>query len=458
MTTATRTVDDLTGPRPLPIVGNLVQMRTDRDGHRAYDRWAREYGPTYLLRFGKLPIVVTGDGPIVEAVLRDRPDGFTRTRVGPVLEGLGVHGVFSAEGARWRRLRKMAAQSLNAAYLREYFTTITRSSGRLRARWAHAAGENRPVDVLDDMMRFTLEVTTALAIGHDLDAFAGDTGLHRRLAELFPEIGRRLYAPVPLHNWITLPRDRRRARVMREVDALVRSSYRQAKDRMATGAKPRTFLEALVAPLAGEAEFSHGELFGNVLTMLLAGQDTTSSAAAWTLHHLARHPEAQQRVREEATAAFGPDGTPADPGALRALPFTDAVIQETMRLRPVAPVMGFRPTRDTVLPGSGYDLRLPAGQSILLLLSHGARAVDAPDEFRPDRWLGDNPPAPAPLHPFGAGPRFCPGRNLALLETALVAGLLCRDFQLTPDGGPVGERLAFTAFPTDLRLRLTPLR
>ena len=76
-----RSVAELTGPRPMPVVGNLVQMRRDPEGHRAYDRWAREYGPTYRLRFGRTPIVVSGDAPIVEAVLRDRPDGFLKALV-----------------------------------------------------------------------------------------------------------------------------------------------------------------------------------------------------------------------------------------------------------------------------------------------------------------------------------------------------------------------------------------
>ncbi|GAB7037199.1 MULTISPECIES: cytochrome P450 [Catenuloplanes] len=450
-----RTVDDLTGPRPLPVVGNLVQMRTDRDGHRAYDRWAHEYGPTYRLRFGKMPIVVSGDGPIVEAVLRDRPDGFTRTRVGPVLEGLGVDGVFGAEGARWRRLRKMAAESLNAAYLREYFTVIARSAARLQARWTTAAENGQAVDVLDDVRRFTLDVSTALTVGHDLNSLeAAGGGLHSRLAELFPEIGRRLYAPLPLHRFVTLPRDRRRRLAMREVDALVRDRYAHARTRMATGAKPATFLEALVAPLRDEPAFTHDELVGNVLTMMLAGQDTISSTIAWTLHHLAGDPGAQERVRAEASTALGASGPPDGPAALRGLRFTDAAIQESLRLRPVVPVMGFRPTRDTVLHGTGYDLSLPEGQSILLLLSHGARAVPDPDEFRPERWSGRM--TAQPFFPFGAGPRFCPGHNLAMLEATLVVGLACRDFQLLPDSGDVGEKLAFTAFPTGLRLRPQP--
>ncbi|WP_307237127.1 cytochrome P450 [Catenuloplanes indicus] len=185
-----------------------------------------------------------------------------------------------------------------------------------------------------------------------------------------------------------------------------------------------------------------------VLTMMLAGQDTTSSLIAWTLHHLAGDPDTQERVRAEAATVLREFGPPADPAALRGLRHTDAAIQESLRLRPVVPVMGFRPTRHTVLHGTGYDLSLPAGQSILLLLSHGARAVPDPDEFRPRRWFGTM--TAQPFFPFGAGPRFCPGHNLALLEATLVVGLACRDFQLAPDGGKVGEKLAF---PTGLRLR-----
>lgn len=447
-----RTVGDLTGPRGVPLLGNLPELRFGRDGHRAFDRWTDRHGPTYLVHYGRYPVVVTGDGPAVAAALRDRPDGFRRNGVNKIFRELGIDGVFNAEGDRWRRLRKMAAQSLNAAYLREYFTSITRSATRLQSRWTASAVAGKQVDVLDDMMRFTLDVTTALAIGHDLNALeATGDGLHTRLAELFPEIGRRIQAPFPYHGVVRLPRDRRRESAVREVDALVKVAHAQARERMATGAAPRTFLEAL----AGGPEFSHDELVGNVLTMLLAGEDTTSSSAAWTLHYLAQHPAAQARVREEATAALGA-GMPSDPSSIRALEFAEACVHEAMRLRPVAPTTGLRALRDTVLPGTDHDLRVPRGTSLILLLSYGARAVPDPDEFRPERWLGSTPVKAEPLQPFGAGPRFCPGRNLALLEATLVAALACRDFTLTPGTGRVREKLAFAAFPTGLRLRLTP--
>jgi cytochrome P450 len=449
-----RTVGDLTGPRGLPLLGNLPELRFGPDGHRAFERWGARYGPTYLVRYGRYPVVVSGDGPTVHAAMRDRPDGFRRTAVNTIFRELGIDGVFNAEGERWRRLRTMAAQSLNAAYLREYFTSITRSAERLRTRWSTAAGTGRPVDVLDDLMRFTLDVTTALAVGHDLNALeATGAGLHTRLAELFPEIGRRIQAPFPYHGIVRLPRDRRRESAVREVDDLVREKYAEARARIATGAPPRTFLEAL----AGQGEFSHDELVGNVLTMLLAGEDTTSSATAWTLHYLATHPEAQLRVRGEAVEAFGADGMPTDPSAFRNLRFAEACVNEAMRLRPIAPTAGLRALRDTVLPGTDHDLSVPRGTNLLVLLSYGARAVPEPDEFRPSRWLdGDAPPASAPLLPFGVGPRFCPGRNLALLEATLVAALACRDFTLAPGPGRIGEKLAFAAFPTGLRLRLTP--
>ncbi|WP_033338789.1 cytochrome P450 [Catenuloplanes japonicus] len=446
-----RTVRDLTGPRGMPVFGNLPELLLGRDEHRAFNRWADRHGPTYLMRYGRDRVVVTGDGPTVSAALRDRPDGFRRVGVNKIFRELGIDGVFNAEGDRWRHLRKMAAQSLNAAYLREYFTSITRSATRLQTRWTASSG--RPVDVLDDMMRFTLDVTTALAIGHDLNSLeATGDGLHTRLAELFPEIGRRIQAPFPYHRFVRLPRDRRRESAVREVDALVRIAHVQAKERMATGASPRTFLEALaVGP-----DFTHEELVGNVMTMLLAGEDTTSSSAAWTLHYLATHPEAQERVRQEALAAFGPDGMPTDPSSIRKLEFAEACVNEAMRLRPVAPTAGLRALRDTVLPGTDHDLKVPRGTSLILLLSYGAESVPDADEFRPERWLGGNPPpASAPLLPFGAGPRFCPGRNLALLEATLVAALACRDFTITPGGGRVKEKLAFAAFPKGLRLRIT---
>ncbi|MET1071038.1 MAG: cytochrome P450, partial [Umezawaea sp.] len=234
-----------------------------------------------------------------------------------------------------------------------------------------------------------------------------------------------------------------------------------ATRRMADGGEPTNFLEALVAPLEGESPFTHEEVFGNVLTMLLAGEDTTSSTAAWAIHHLAENPEAQQRVRAEADEVLGDSEFPADPAAVGRLEYAEAVVNEAARLQPVAPFLAYQPLRDVTFETEHGPLLVPKGTPVFTLNTYGARRDTArfpePGSFRPQRWLdGALPPESLPFAPFGGGPRFCPGRNLALVEATTVVSVLCRAFTVEPDrtAGPVGEEMSFTTFPTGLRVRL----
>jgi cytochrome P450 len=457
-----RTTADLPGPRPRAVLGNLRELTRTGLTNRVLEGWADTHGLTYRFSLVRRPVVATADPAVVDVLVRRRPDDFRRSAVmSTIIDEVATQGVFTAEGDRWRRLRKVATQSLNAAYLRQYFTTITRVTGRLVGVWEAAADSGERVDVLDHMMRYTLDVTAGLAMGHDLNALesTGD-GLHRRLPMLFPAFARRINAPFPYWRYVKLPRDRRLDATIREIEALVRDRFAEARERMATGAAPANFLEALVKPIEDEPAVTDREVFGNVLHMLLGGEDTTSSTAAWAMHFLAENPEIHQRVRAEADEVLGDQRLPADPATVGRLKYAEAVVNEVLRLQPVAPYIVLQPNSDVTLDTRDGKLFLPKDTLIFSLLSYGARRdrerFPDPDTFRPERWLGGKLPAESlPYAPFGNGPRFCPGRNLALIEATIVVSVLSRAFDLEPDhsAGPVRERMTFTSFPTNLGVR-----
>jgi cytochrome P450 len=301
-------------------------------------------------------------------------------------------------------------------------------------------------------------------MGHDLNALesTGD-GLHRRLPLLFPAFWRRINAPFPYWRHVKLPQDRRLDTTVEEIKAVVRERYAEAQARMATGASPSNFLEALVRPIEDEPGITDDEVVGNVLTMLLAGEDTTSSTAAWALHYVAENPDVQEKVRAEADEILGDQRLPGDPATVGRLKYAEAVVNEALRLQPVAPFLILQPTRDVTLVGGHGPLSLPRGTPVFVLTSYGARRdterFPDPDVFRPERWLDGKLAAEAlPFAPFGSGPRFCPGRNLALIEATIVTSVLARafDFERDYSTGPVRERLSFTAFPINLHLRARP--
>ncbi|UQU63217.1 cytochrome P450 [Couchioplanes caeruleus] len=457
MRTAPLTVADLPGPRGLPLLGNLIGFARGGTPHRSLYRWRERYGPTYRIRLPGTTAVVTSDPGILRAVFRERPDGFRRGRfVSDLIDELGGHGLFSAEGDDWRRLRRIGTRGLGAASLHASFGTVAGAAGRLRDRWQAAAASGERVDVLDHLMRYTLEVVTGVTMGHELGG-AGEGDLHRHLALVFATLRRRLNSPVPYWRLVRLPADRKVDAAVAQTGRLILDRYAEARSRMAGGGEPGDFLTALArADLDGEEPLSDADVVGSVLTMIVAGQESSAAATAWAVHFLATHPEVQQRVRAEAEAELDPDGPP-DAAALPRLRLAGAVIDEAIRLRPPSPFVVMEPLAETTVGG----LRVGPGTPIFVLQAYGS-ATDAdrypdPGAFRPGR-PADAAQGEQPYLPFGSGPRFCPGRNLALLEATLLIATICRAFTLEPDtsAGPVGERETFALYPTNLGVRLRP--
>jgi cytochrome P450 len=184
--------------------------------------------------------------------------------------------------------------------------------------------------------------------------------------------------------------------------------------------------------------------------MVFAGEDTTANTIAWLLHLLSQNPQAAARLAQEADAASD----------MEQMPYLDACVQEAMRLKPVAPLMGAEAVNDVMLDG----VQVPAGVVVFLLLRHSfalETPLDDGAQFRPERWLDPDmkqrleDPA-RKMVPFGGGPRFCPGRYLAMSEIRMVMSMLMRTFtiQTLPDAPPVEEMFTFTMTPSALPLLL----
>ena len=204
--------------------------------------------------------------------------------------------------------------------------------------------------------------------------------------------------------------------------------------------------------------FSDDVIMGNLLTMLLAGEDTTAFTLGWAIHQLCDNPKWSAEIRREADAVIS--GAVADTlETANKLSWASAVAYETMRLRPVAPVIVVEANVDTAVGGRF----VPKGTRIATLLRPPAtdpnNFID-PLEFKPERWLGvhDGPHNVSAHTPFGSGPRLCPGRSLALIEMNALLSMLYKDFDVerAGDSKTVSERFGFTMSPVGLRVRLHP--
>ena len=446
----------------LPLLGNLLQLDATQL-HLILERWANRYGAIYRFKMGSRPVVAIAEPALIQEALRRRPEIFWRLNsIATVLEEMGVKGVFGAKGADWHRQRRVAMQALNVEHLRHFFPTLTRMTERLRNRWGRAAAGGHAVDVQKDLMRYTVDVTTNLAFGHDMNTLETDGDvLQRHLEHVLPMVNRRINAPFPYWHFFRLPADRALDNALEGIRKAVVNFIAQSRARLVQdstlAAHPTNFLEAMLAARNEEGEaFTEEEIVGNALTMLVAGEDTTANTMAWMIYLMTQHPAVHGPMELEADTVLGHARILQHFRDHERLTYVEAMARETMRLKPVAPMLFLETNKSVELGG----VRMPAGTALFLLTRQCAlqeNAFAAATQFKPERWLsppetGQGGHNPAAFMPFGAGPRFCPGSQLALLEIKAVISMLCRNFSVVKAdaAGEVREHFAFTMMPTNL--------
>ena len=356
---------------------------------------ARRYGPTFTMRLmGEVPGVVVSDPADVQAVFALRPDEFTvHEAVEIMLEPfLGARSLLLLDGERHRQERKMLVHAFRGEHMATHAATVHEVVRRQLAEWPIG----KAFALHDAMQSITLEVILRIVFGMEggaLDVVRGPMQqfLHDggQLRVLIPVLRRNLG---PLTPWARFVRNR----------AVVHDAVRRqiAARRVDPELASRSDVMSALLVAFDEASFDDDALVDELMTMLLAGQDTTATALSWAFDLVLHHPPALERLAEELAS----DGDS----------YLDAVIQETLRLRPVIPDVGRVLSQPTTL--GGYDL--PAGTSVtpsILLTHRRADVYPEPLAFRPERFL-EGAPDPYAWIPFGGGARRCLGAAFARLE------------------------------------------
>jgi cytochrome P450 len=466
-----RDIADLPCPRGIPVLGNALQLDPPRL-HQQLEGWAREFGPFYRIKLGKRDFVVVADHTAIASMLRDRPDGFRRSdRMEKVSREMGlVPGVFGSNGDAWRRQRRMVMAGFDPAHVKAYFPSMAGVARRLEGRWRKAAAAGTPIDLQADLMRYTVDTITGLAFGSDVNTLESDGDvIQQHLDKIFPALFKRILAPFSWWRYFKLPSDHALDRSIVEVKKAIEGFIAQARARLAADparrAAPPNLLEVMIiAADAADSGLTDRDVAGNVMTMLLAGEDTTANSISWTIYLLSRHPELLARAQAEVRGIAG-DPAAFTPEQMAGLDFVEACAHEAMRLKPVAPFNSLVALRETTVG----DVRVPAGTALFCVMRHDSvdeRFVPDAHAFQPQRWMAEGTPgqnasaAKRVSMPFGAGPRVCPGRYLAMLEIKMALAVLLGQFDIialdTPDGGEAHEKMAFTMAPAGLSLRLRP--
>jgi cytochrome P450 len=450
------------------MLGNLPDIKAEQF-HLQLEAWAKQFGRYFQIRMAHRHILVVADHEAVAAMLRDRPDGFRRTeRLEGVAREMGLQpGLFGVNGDAWKRQRRMVMAAFDPGHVKAYYPSLLRCGERLEKRWSQAAQSGAPIDLQADLMRFTVDAIAGLAFGTDVNTLESDDDIiQRHLDKIFPKLFTRIISAVPYWRFFKLPSDRALDSALVAVNGAIEGFIANARHRLASDPArrlaPQNLLEAMVvAADEPDSGIDDEQVAGNVLTMLLAGEDTTANTLAWCIWLLHSHPDALARAQDEVRHVLR-DGGPVTLAHLSQLDYVEACMHETMRLRPVAPQLPLQALKDTVLG----NVHVPAGAVVIGLLRHDSvdnAFVTDGASFKPERWLGEGGLSAGAAKrismPFGAGPRMCPGRYLALQEMKMVLLVLLNHFEMgsvCAPGGEPAERLMFAMAPVGLQMQLKP--
>ena len=441
-TLTTRTSTELPGPRGLPVLGSVYPfLRHGILG--AFSSLADQYGPCYRL---PLPLghtaVVLAHPDGVERVLRNNRQNYYKGEVYDGARLLMGNGLVTSEGEVWQRQRDLAQPAFKAAQLQHYLVTMIDCIAQMLADWRNLPA-GQPLDIHQAMIRLTMAIVGRTLFGLDL------SNLHNRAAQAFRDglkgIGSRGPGLLQVPLWLPTLGNLRFRRALKTLDEIVYEIiYRFRAGEAKNG--ERTLLGALMAardPKTGDG-FSDRELCDQVITLYLAGHETTANLLSWTLYLLANQPEVAGKLQTEL------DSLPSTPKLedLKALSYAQMVLFEVLRLYPPAWTIA----RNVLADDEVCGYHIPGGSFVLLspfITQRLAELWPNPLCFDPQRFSLEQTKGRHPFawFPFSSGPRVCIGKNFSLYEAQLVLALVMREFRVNVINGNVGIRAEGTLQP-----------
>jgi cytochrome P450 len=427
-----------TGPKltgSLPLIGHLARMRRDPlatlvAASRLGDVTRIDLGPR-----GEAYVVTHPDG-VKRVLLENQPNYSKRTRGFDSLRLFLGQGLLTSEGDFWRKQRRIAQPAFHHRNLQAFGAIMQQAGESLADRWEARAAKGEPFDVAHDMMQVTLSIVGRCLFSTDPDAHSSAIGRH--LEVMLEHFVRRISAPVVVPLSLPTAGNRKIRLAIDELHRIVDEIVAQRRIAAGDAGRPTDLLDLLMAAEDAEtgARMNDRQLRDEVLTLLLAGHETTAAALGWTWWLLAGHPDIDRRLGEQL-AALG-DG-PIDPEALGRAPLVGRVVNEAMRLYPPAWIVA----RRAEAPDRILGVSIPRDHLVIVTPYATHRRPDLfrdPERFDPDRFDGATFDRFA-YFPFGGGPRICIGNGFALMEAQILLATLRRRFRLELAPGAVVEPL-----------------
>ena len=412
------------------------------------------YGEMFVLAIGPKKFVVVSDNAVAKEMLLTQAKSFSKGLLSEILDFVMGQGLIPANGEVWKIRRKVIVPSLHKKYVTSMVDMFGDCGLKGMSQLARAEKANESVEMENFYSRFALDIIGKAVFNYDFDSLSTDDPVIKAVYTVLREAEYRSvtfipYWKVPPLRWL-VPRQRQCQEALQVVNDTLDDLINRCK--AVVEEEDEEFVEEYMNTddpsilhflIASGDDVTSKQLRDDLMTLLIAGHETTAAVLTWTTFLLAKHPEVKAKVFEEVDRVVGDrNPTVAD---MRALVYTTRVINESMRLYPQPPVLIRRALEPVTLGGYNID----AGTDFFISvwnLHRNPRIWDEPDAFKPERFPID---APMPNEyteeyaylPFGGGQRKCVGDQFAIFESIVSLAMLMRrfDFELDESKHPDGE-------------------
>ncbi|KAB8075064.1 cytochrome P450 [Aspergillus leporis] len=464
---ASARVPGLKGPRGLPLIGNIAQIR--KNAAEQYRIWSKTYGPVYQIQLGNIPIIIVNSAATAKAIfgqnaqaLSSRPEFYTFHKI--VSNTAGTTIGTSPYSDSLKRRRKGAASALNRPSVDSYVSHLDVESKAFVAELLKYGDSGKaPVDPMATIQRLSLSLALTLNWGvrvasQEEDLFDEITHVEEGISRFRSTTGN-LQDYIPLLRLNPFNTNSTKAKEMRDRrDKYLNELNRGLDDRMKRGIH-KPCIQANVT-LDKKAKLNSEELTSISLTMLSGGLDTVTTLVAWSIGLLANHPDIQDKAAKAIIEIYGPNQPMCDAADDQKCAYVAALVRECLRYFTVLRLALPR----TSIRDISYDGNVIPKGTVFFLNSWACNmdpeVWDDPEEFRPERWL-EQPDAP--MLTYGIGYRMCAGSLLANRELYLIFMRTINSFRIEPydefDWHPVygnSDPTSLVAIPNKYKVRFIP--
>ena len=431
------------GPKGHLIGNNLREYANDPLGFLS--SCTREYGDVVKLRLMGQTFYLLSHPDLIEYVLVDNNRNFAKTRILRRNRRLLGEGLLTSEGDFWRRQRRLAQPAFHRKRVAAYEEVMVAFAERSLEGWR----DGQTIDVHEEMMRLTLEIVAKCLFDADVGAEAKDVGRAMKVALEDFSSQRRL---IRIPKRIPTPHNIRFEMAARSLDRIVATII---EERRKSEEDRGDLLSMLMFAEDDSGErMTDKQLRDEVMTLLLAGHETTANALSWTFWLLSLNVEAGAKLAEELERELG--GRAPTMEDLSNLSYAERVLEESIRLYPPAWVMG----REAIGECEVGGYRMPAGTTALVsqwVMHRDPRYHDDPERFYPERWTAEyEEELPRFAYfPFGGGPRQCIGASFAMTEARLILATVAQRYRMELAGGQRVEPYASVTLRPKKGIRMT---